>query len=321
MSPADDLVAGVRAGERRAMGRAMTAIESGGEIGRAVMAGIHPHTGGATRLGVTGPPGVGKSTLIGALVAHRRSAAASVGVVSVDPTSPFTNGAVLGDRIRLTDHFTDPGVFIRSMASRGQLGGVAEGTAGAMAVLEAAGLDLVIVETVGAGQNEVDVASLVDTVCLVLMPGSGDGVQAIKAGVMEIPDIVVVNKADHPAAALLRAELEAAMRLVPHEGWQVPIVETQANAGVGIDELWTAVERHREFMGPTGLQERRRQGMARQLRSRALASLARALDRAVSMDAIAAAADAVVRRDIDPLSATGDLVARLALPAGRPTGS
>ena len=178
------LVQAVRTGSRRAIGRAITAVETGGELGRAVLAGVSLHAGGALRIGITGPPGVGKSTLISSLVTSRRAAGQTVAVVSVDPTSPFSNGAVLGDRIRLVDHFTDPGVFIRSMASRGQLGGVSLGTASAMTVLEAAGFDVVIVETIGVGQSEVEIRSITDTVVLVLMPGSGDGVQAIKAGVM-----------------------------------------------------------------------------------------------------------------------------------------
>jgi len=276
----DELVQAVRTGSRRAIGRAITAVESGGATGRAVLAAASAHAGGAMRLGITGPPGVGKSTLISALVTARRSAGQTVAVVSVDPTSPFSHGAVLGDRIRLVDHFTDPGVFIRSMASRGQLGGVSLGTASAVTVLEAAGFDIVIVETVGAGQNEVEIRSITDTVVLVLMPGSGDGVQAIKAGVMEIPDVLVVNKADHPAAALLRTELRAAMRLIPHDGWQVPICETQANTGTGIDELWRAVLAHRTSLGDGGLRARRTEGMRSRLRSMALARLARQLDAA-----------------------------------------
>ncbi len=303
-----ELVAGVKAGSRRAIGRAITRVENGGDGGRELLKAIYPDTGGAVRLGLTGPPGVGKSTLIAALVRERRAAEQTVGVISVDPTSPFTHGAVLGDRIRLVDHFTDPGVFIRSMASRGRLGGVSDGTAGAMAVLEVAGFDLVIVETVGAGQNEVDVQALTDTVLLVLMPGSGDGVQAIKAGVMEIPDIVVINKADHPAAQVLRSELDAAMRLVPHDGWQVPIVETQAHVGLGLGDLWAAVTAHRDWLGAEGLAARRRDGVARQLRARALARVARRIDRAWNGAERAAVADAVARRELDPETAVDRLL-------------
>lgn len=308
---AADLIAGVRAGSRRAIGQAITAVESGGESGRTVLAALSPEAGGAIRVGLTGPPGVGKSTLIAALVADRRAAGQTIAVVSVDPTSPFTHGAVLGDRIRLVDHFTDPGVFIRSMASRGQLGGVSEGTAAAVIVLEAAGFDIVLVETVGAGQNEVDVQALTDTVALVLMPGSGDGVQAIKAGVMEIPDVMVVNKADHPAAAVLRAELEAALRLVPRDGWQIPIVSTTANTGAGIPELWSAVLDHRASMGEDGLLRRRRAGLVGQLRTRALARLARALERSCDRASLDALAAEILDGASDPERAVDVMLARL----------
>lgn len=320
MNATAELLQAVRAGSRRAIGRAITAVEGGGAAGREVLAAVSADAGGAIRVGVTGPPGVGKSTLLSALVADRRAAGQTVAVVSVDPTSPFTHGAVLGDRIRLVDHFTDPGVFIRSMASRGQLGGVSEGTAGAIAVLEAAGFDIVVVEAVGAGQNEVDIRSLSDTVALVLMPGSGDGVQAIKAGVMEIPDVLVVNKADHPAAGVLRAELDAAMRLIPHEGWQVPIVETRANVGSGIPELWAAVLAHRAALGSDGLRARRTEGMAAQLRSRALARLARRLDRACDVPELMSLATDVVAGALDPDGAVDLMLDRMDR-AERPGGS
>lgn len=311
MSASDDLLAALRSGSRRAIGRAITAVESGGSLGREVVAQVSANAGRALRVGLTGPPGVGKSTLLSALVAERRRAGQTVAVISVDPTSPFTNGAVLGDRIRLVDHFTDEGVFIRSMASRGQLGGVAEGTAGAMMVLDAAGYDIVCVETVGAGQNEVDIRSLCDTVVLVLMPGGGDGVQAIKAGVMEIPDILAINKSDHPAAAVLRTELAAAMRLVPTEGWQIPIVETQANAGIGVDALWQAVLDHRDALGTDGLERRRIDGMQAQLRTRALGRLARALDAVCPADERARLAADVVARRRAPDDAVDLMLARL----------
>ena len=196
---------------------------------------------------------MGKSTLIGALVRHLRAAGDRVAVVSVDPTSPFTRGAVLGDRIRLTDHFLDPGVFIRSMASRGHLGGLAEATADAVLVLDAAGYDVVLVETVGSGQNEVEVQALTETVLLVLMPGSGDSIQALKAGLMEIPDLLVINKADRPGADLLRAELEATLSLVPSGPWRPPDRQPPGRStGDGVAELWAQVGRHREFLAGEG---------------------------------------------------------------------
>ncbi len=230
MTP-EPLIAGVRAGDRRAIGRAISLAERLGPEGRELVAALHPDTGRAWRVGVTGAPGAGKSTLISGLAGLLRRAGRSVAVVSVNPTSPFTRGAVLGDRIRLADHFLDPGVFIRSMASRGHQGGLAEATADAVLVLDAAGFDVVLVETVGSGQNEVEVQSLTETVVLALMPGSGDGVQAIKAGLMEIPDVLAVSKADRPGADVLVSELANALTLVPAGPWEPPIVRVAALAG------------------------------------------------------------------------------------------
>ena len=217
------------------MGRAISLVERLGPEGRAVAAALHPETGRAWRVGVTGAPGVGKSTLIAALVRLLRGRGKRVAVVSVDPTSPFTRGAVLGDRIRLTDHFLDPGVFIRSMASRGHQGGLAEATADAVLVLDAAGYDVVLIETVGSGQNEVEVRTLADTVVLALMPGSGDGVQAIKAGLMEIPDVLAVTKADREGAKAMVSELRNALSLVPAGPWEPPIVRVRALEEGGAD--------------------------------------------------------------------------------------
>ncbi len=311
-STGSDLVEGVLAGNRRAIGRAITLLESRGDGGREVLAGLYPHTGSAVRLGLTGPPGVGKSTLTGAIVGDRRRADRTVGVISVDPTSPFTGGAVLGDRIRLTDHFTDPGVFIRSMGSRGHLGGVSEGTVAAMEVLEAAGFDIVIVETVGSGQNEVEVREIADTVVLVLMPGSGDAIQALKAGVMEIPDVIAINKADHPDVDRLRAELTATLSMAPAAEWEIPIVETIANTGQGVEDLWAAVEAHRAFLSEDGrLAARRREGLRGTLRALALARVGRAIDRAVDRDAMDTLAGRVASRDLDPDGAVDEILARL----------
>lgn len=308
----EEILAGVRAGERRAIGRAISLVEARGDAGREVLRRLHPSTGHAMRLGVTGSPGVGKSTLIGALVGHLRRLGRTVAVVSIDPTSPFTRGAVLGDRIRLTDHFLDPGVFIRSMASRGHLGGLAEATAGAVLVLDAAGFDVVIVETVGSGQNEVEVQTLTETVALVLMPGSGDSIQALKAGLMEIPDVLVINKADRPGADLLRAELEATMSLVPARAWEPPIVETRAHEAVGVEELWGGVERHRSHLIDAGLMdERRRDGLRRQLRALALDRLGRRLDETCDGDFLSELAGEILARAIDPDTAVDRIVSRL----------
>ncbi|MGB1526789.1 MAG: methylmalonyl Co-A mutase-associated GTPase MeaB, partial [Miltoncostaeaceae bacterium] len=250
MTP-EQVVAGVRAGRRRAIGRAITMAESLGPEGRAVMRALHPLAGRAMRVGITGSPGAGKSTLSAALVRLLRGRGVTVAIVSVDPTSPFTHGAVLGDRIRLVDHFLDDGVFIRSMASRGHLGGLSEATGDAVTILDSAGFDVVIVETVGAGQNEVEVQALTDTVVLVLMPGSGDAIQAIKAGVMEIPDVIVINKCDRPGADVLAGEVESALTLVPPDGWVPPVILTQALDGQGVADAWDAVERHRDDLAVT----------------------------------------------------------------------
>jgi len=303
------VIDGVTAGGRRAIGRAISMVESLGTDGRAVVTALHPLTGRAVRVGVTGPPGVGKSSLIGALVAHLRGQGSTVAVLSIDPSSPFTRGAVLGDRIRLTEHFLDEGVFIRSMASRGHLGGLSEATADAVLVLDAAGFDVVIVETVGSGQNEIEVQALTETVLLVLMPGAGDSIQTLKAGLMEIPDVVVVNKADRPGADLTRAEIEQALTLVPTGDREIPIAMTQAIDGTGIAELWTEVVAHRAYLGAEGrLDARRRDGMGRQLRSLALDRLARRLDAASDPDLLATLIDDVMARRLDPSRAVDRLL-------------
>jgi GTPase len=310
----EPLISGVRDGERRAIGRAISVAERLGPEGRELVAALHPATGRAWRVGVTGPPGAGKSTLISALAGLLRRAGRSVAVVSVDPTSPFTRGAVLGDRIRLADHFLDPGVFIRSMASRGHQGGLAEATADAVLVLDAAGFDVVLVETVGSGQNEVEVQSLTETVMLALMPGSGDGVQAIKAGLMEIPDVLAVTKADRPGADVLVSELSNALTLVPAGPWEPPIVRVAALDGTGLDELWEAVERHRAFLGEEDrLAARRREGLARQLRALAADRLARRVDGAADPAFMDALIDEVLARRVDPPGAVDELLRRAGL--------
>jgi LAO/AO transport system kinase len=310
----DRVIAGVRAGERRALGRAISMAERLGPEGRELVAALHPDTGRAWRIGVTGAPGVGKSTLISGLAGNLRRAGTAVAVVSVDPTSPFTRGAVLGDRIRLADHFLDPGVFIRSMASRGHQGGLAEATADAVLVLDAAGFDVVLVETVGSGQNEVEVQSLVETVILALMPGSGDGVQAIKAGLMEIPDVLAVTKADRAGADALVSELANALTLVPGGPWEPPIVRVSALEATGLEELWDEVERHRAFLGQDGrLAARRRDGMARQLRALAADRLARRVDAASDPEFVDGLIDDVLGRRLDPPGAVDRVLGRAGL--------
>ena len=268
----------------RGLARAISWAESG--RGAALIKHAFARTGRATTLGLTGPPGVGKSTLSSAIVRKARSLGKSVGVVSVDPSSPFSHGALLGDRIRLTEHFTDAGVFIRSMASRGHLGGVAGATADTVLLMDAFGLDVVLIETVGVGQSEIEIAELAQTTIVALQPGSGDSVQVLKAGIMEIADIFVVNKADHPMANQLKREIRSMMEMLAFPGWAPELVMTQALTGAGIDDLWTAVESHVAYLRSSGeIDERRRDAFAHQVRQLALGKLERRLDRAIRREA------------------------------------
>src|SRR2546423_11078061 len=238
---ADELAEQLLAGDKRALARAISLVENDDPEGWRLVREVYPKTGRAAMIGFTGPPGVGKSTLIGALVKTSRERERQVAVLSIDPSSPFTKGALLGDRIRLSDHFLDPGVFIRSMASRGSLGGLSEATLQAALLMDAAGNDDVFLETVGVGQAEVDIIDHADTIVLVLQPGSGDSIQALKAGVMEIPDVIVVNKAEHPLTDTMIREIRGVLSLGPdagyEEGWQVPIVTTNATKAEGVEEL------------------------------------------------------------------------------------
>ena len=245
---AADLAERLLAGDKRALARAISLVENDDPEGWALVREVYPRTGRASVVGFTGPPGVGKSTLIGRLVEHARAREREVAVLSIDPSSPFTKGALLGDRIRLTDHFLDPGVYIRSMASRGSLGGLSEATLQAALLMDASGKDDVFLETVGVGQAEVDIIDHADTVVLVLMPGSGDSIQALKAGVMEIPDVIAVNKADHPLTDTMVREVRGVLSLGPQEGWRVPIVKTEASRGEGVEELAVKIAEHREFI-------------------------------------------------------------------------
>src|SRR5881396_692249 len=255
----ESLAAGVRAGEKRALARAITLVENSDPLAYELVRDVYPETGRAYAVGITGPPGVGKSTLISGLVRHVRERGTTVGVISVDPSSPFSHGALLGDRIRLSDHFLDPEVFIRSMGTRGHLGGLAEATLQALLVLDAAGKDLVFLETVGTGQSEVEIIGIADSVLLVLMPGSGDSVQALKAGIMEIPDVIAVNKMDHPAATTMVNEVRQVLALDHERAWKPPIVLTEALRGENVETLWRKVEEHRAFLEREGLLETRRQ--------------------------------------------------------------
>ena len=300
----DQLVAGVRAGERRALARAISLVEDGDSRAYPLVRELYPETGRAAIVGVTGPPGVGKSSLIGTLVRHIREAERTVGVVSVDPSSPFSRGALLGDRIRLADHFLDPGVYIRSMGTRGHLGGLAEATLQAVLLLDAAGKDVVFVETVGAGQSEVEVTGIADTVVLVLMPGSGDSVQALKAGIMEIPDVIAINKMEHPGAKTMLNEVRSIVGLADAD--QRPaILLTEALTGENVPDLWAAIEQHRATLERDGrLEERRRKNLAAEVFAVASSRASAHLRAAVVEDAgLSALLAQVESRELDPLSA------------------
>jgi LAO/AO transport system kinase len=255
---------------------------------------------------------VGKSTLIGRLVEHARALERQVAVLSIDPSSPFTQGALLGDRIRLTDHFLDPGVYIRSMASRGSLGGLSEATLQAALLMDASGKDDVFLETVGVGQAEVDIIDHADTVTLVLMPGSGDSIQALKAGVMEIPDVIAVNKSDHPLTDTMVREIRGVLSLGPQAGWRVPIVKTEASRGEGVEELAEKIAEHRDFIASEGtLAERRRRNLMNEVVALAAGRLRRRLEDKVRDDpAVHELLDEVVSRRLDPASAAAKLLER-----------
>jgi LAO/AO transport system kinase len=306
----ETLAAGVRDGDRRALARAITLVENGDPLSYGVVADLYPSTGNAYAVGVTGPPGVGKSSLISALVRLARVSDTDVGVVSVDPSSPFSKGALLGDRIRLSDHFLDPGVFIRSMGTRGHLGGLAEATLQALLVLDAAGKDVVFLETVGAGQSEVEVIGIADTVALVLMPGSGDSVQALKAGIMEIPDVIAINKMDHPAAKTMLNEVRSILALDRDRDWRPPIVLTEATRGEGVPELWEKIAEHRAYLEESGqLDERRRRNLAGEVFAVASARAKAHLEHAVRDDPeLRRLLDEVQQRELDPLSAVREIL-------------
>jgi LAO/AO transport system kinase len=297
-------------GDRRALARAISLVENDDPAGWALVREVYPRTGRATVVGVTGAPGAGKSTLIGGLVKNRRAADRTVAVLSIDPSSPFTQGALLGDRIRLTEHFLDPGVFIRSMANRGALGGLSEASLQAALLMDAAGRDDVFLETVGVGQAEVDIIDHADTVLLVLMPGGGDSVQALKAGIMEIPDIIVVNKADHPLTQTMVREIRGVLSLAPQGPWKVPILQTEAVDGKGVDELMEKLIEHRAFIEEEGtLSERRRQNLRKEVLAIATGRLRRRLENRVTEDErFETLIDDVVARRVDPASAASTIL-------------
>jgi len=300
------------AGDRRALARAITLVENGDPLGWEIVHEVYPHTGSAAVIGFTGPPGAGKSTLLAEVTRLERARGRSVAVLSIDPSSPFSKGALLGDRIRLSDHFLDPGVFIRSMANRGALGGLSEAALQTALLMDASGRDVVLLETVGVGQAEVDVIDHADSIVLVLMPGSGDSVQALKAGVMEIPDVIVVNKADHPLTDTMVREIKAVLALGPQDGWRIPVIRTRAVDGDGVEELVAKLAEHRAHIEAEGtLAERRRRNLSSEVLAIATQRLRRELEEAVLDDPrFKALLDRVVARELDPASAARQILAR-----------
>jgi LAO/AO transport system kinase len=306
-----ELAGGIRTGDVRSLARAISLVEDGDPASAELVRLVYPDTGRTHAVGITGAPGVGKSTLISALVTHVRALGLTVGVISVDPSSPFTKGALLGDRIRLAEHFLDPGVFIRSMGTRGHSGGLAEATLQAVLILDAAGKDVVFLETVGTGQNEIGVLSIADTIVLALMPGSGDAVQALKAGIMEIPDVIAINKRDSPLAAAMRTDVRQVLSLGPDE--PPPIVMTEAVTGGGVDELWQTIERRRIELAAGGeLEERRGTNLVGEVFTVASARAGRHLENAVASDPeLGRLLDEVRSRAVDPLTAVHEILRKV----------
>ena len=304
-----DLVDGVLSGDPRAVARAISMVEDGDAGLEELSAGVFPHTGRASTIGLTGSPGVGKSTLAGELVRVARERGMSVAVLAIDPTSPFTGGALLGDRLRMQAHATDPDVFIRSMATRGHLGGMALAAPEAVRILDASGRDLVIVETVGVGQAEVEVAAATDTTLVVVAPGWGDHVQVAKAGILEIADVFVVNKADRDGAEASVRDLQQMIRMGSEQAWAPPVVMTSAVEGEGISELWEAVDAHRQHLEETGALERgRRARLLREVESLTAERLRGAIREL--LDADVSLVDDLAERRIDPYRAAAILMER-----------
>lgn len=308
----DELIERMRRGDKRATARLITLVENDEEKAREIISKIFPYTGRAKIVGITGPPGAGKSTLLDKLIKVAREEDKVVGVIAIDPTSPFTGGALLGDRIRMQRHSTDPGVFIRSMATRGSLGGLAKATNDAIKVLDAYGCDVIFVETVGVGQIEVDIVKTADTVVLVTVPGLGDDIQAIKAGLMEIADVFVINKADKEGADATYFELNLMLDLEKERwerrGWRPPIVETVATTMRGIRELWEAVKEHQKFLEESGEIERKRRFRAEEeIKAIVSGKIARAIESRLGEEEVSNLIRGVVNREIDPYSAA-DLI-------------
>lgn len=305
-----DLLSRARGGEKLAIARVLSVVENDEPGAADILRAVFPQTGRAAVIGITGPPGGGKSTLVSRLTAAYRERGGRVGIVAVDPSSPFTGGAILGDRIRMRDRFLDEGVFIRSMASRGHSGGLAGATARVVNVLDALGREVVLVETVGVGQEEVDVVRVADTVVLVTVPGLGDDIQAIKAGVIEIADVLVVNKADRSGADQAARDLAQMLTLGPSRSeWKPPVIRTTATTGDGIPELMAAIDRHREWSERSGDRERRRHDAARsEVEAVLRETLARRLADRVGRERLEEAVGRVAARSVDPYSAVEELL-------------
>ena len=307
----DAIVTGVLAREPRAIARAISLVEDGDDGLPALSAGVFPHTGSAATIGLTGAPGVGKSTIATALVRTARANDRRVAVLAIDPTSPYTGGALLGDRVRMQEHATDPDVFIRSMATRGHLGGMALAAPEAVRFLDAAGFDLVIIETVGVGQAEIDVAAATDTTLVVLAPGLGDAIQMAKAGILEVADVFVVNKADRDGAAEVQRELRQMLHLGAARPWDPPVLATVASDGTGIDELWADIERHHAWLVSTGaLAVDREAAVVHEVRALAAERLASSVQAQLADDAGLRAR--LRDRELDPYAAVDELIRRLA---------
>ena len=296
-------------GDRRSIAKVLSLVERGGEGARVAIRMLHPRTGNAWSIGITGAPGAGKSTLTDALVGRLRATGGEVGVLAVDPTSPFSGGAILGDRVRMQSHTTDPGVFIRSMATRGHLGGLALATPQAVRVLDAVGKAWIVIETVGVGQVEVEIAGHADTTVVVVNPGWGDSVQTAKAGLMEIADVFVVNKADRPGSAETQSDLVGMLELSSRRVWRPPIVRTVATTGEGVDELFEAIAAHRSHLEATGdADARRRARLREELRGLVAAEMLERASKLCSGQRFETIVDDVARRARDPYAAADELL-------------